>query len=106
MDSSVIPHRRNGVLLEDNKPGSRYRIWGSHEDNLPEHRNINKVKGMKNARLWSPKIPSRKRSRVMYKKITPMKRFQKQLLRMWKNYGNPDESEVLLFNNFELKDVT
>ncbi|TKY60177.1 hypothetical protein E2542_SST17272 [Spatholobus suberectus] len=56
----------------------------------------------KDAHSWSPKIPSRKRSRVVHKKITPMKRFQKQLIDMWKNYGNPNESspeEVLLFNN-------
>lgn len=43
-------------------------------------------------------------SPTVYKKITlsPMKEFHIQLLQMWENYGNPNESfpeEVLLFNN-------
>ncbi|XP_020204682.1 uncharacterized protein LOC109790008 [Cajanus cajan] len=59
--------------------------------------------GGKNPCLWSTKIPRRKRSRVLYKKkISPMKKFRKQLLELWKKYGNLDESsqeEILLFNN-------
>ncbi|RDX57678.1 GATA transcription factor 27, partial [Mucuna pruriens] len=119
----ATPLWRNGP---EDKPvlcnacGSRYRKWGNLENYLPNHfqaeylDNLNSLEGRsnlfvssyvtggKNARLWCPMIPSRKRSRVMYKKITPMKRFQKQLLKMWKNYENLDESspeEVLLFNN-------
>ncbi|KAG5029612.1 hypothetical protein JHK87_013126 [Glycine soja] len=52
--------------------------------------------------LWSPKIPTRKRSPLVRKKITPMKRFYMQLQNMWEDYGNSNESsseEVLIFNN-------
>ncbi|RDX76197.1 GATA transcription factor 27, partial [Mucuna pruriens] len=94
-----------------NACGSRYKKWGNLERYLPNHfqpKHLDKLKslkgsrsnllvssyetGGKTARLWSPKIPSRKRSRVVYQKITPMKRFHKQLLSMWENYGNPNES--------------
>jgi len=56
----------------------------------------------KSARLWNTKIPTRKRSEVEYKEISPLERFHIRLLQMSKNYWNPNESsseEVLLLNN-------
>ncbi|KAL2343147.1 hypothetical protein Fmac_004432 [Flemingia macrophylla] len=110
-----------------NACGSRYKKWGTLEDYLPNNfqreylNNLRNLKirnnvlvsrsvagnevillGEKNQPLWSSKIPSRKRSQKVCKIITPMKRFGNQLLKMWKNYGNPKEpspEEVLLFNN-------
>ncbi|KAK7399665.1 hypothetical protein VNO78_10853 [Psophocarpus tetragonolobus] len=86
-----------------NACGSRYRKCGSLEDYLPNHCQPKYLDNRgKYRRLWNPKIPSRRRSPVVYKKMTPMKRFQIQLLKMWKIYGNQDESStqvVLLSNN-------
>ncbi|XP_029125405.1 GATA transcription factor 27 [Cajanus cajan] len=91
-----------------NACGSRYRKRGNLEDYLPTHfqpeylDNLKKLKGWENPYFWSHKIPSRRRSQVVCKNITPMKRFGKQLHKMWKRYGNLDESspeEVLLLNN-------
>ncbi|XP_027348452.1 GATA transcription factor 26-like [Abrus precatorius] len=129
MVSPGTPLWRNGpeekpVLC--NACGSRYRIWGSLDDYLPKHfqpehlSNLEKlmpgsslnVKNIipssddpdsdeKDSSLWNPKVPSKKRSRVVYERITPMKRFHKRLLSMWK-HGKPNESspeEVLLYHN-------
>ncbi|CAJ1938273.1 unnamed protein product [Sphenostylis stenocarpa] len=52
----------------------------------------------KRARLWSTKIPTRKRSEVVYKDITPMERFHMQLLKMSESHESTSE-EVLLLNN-------
>ena len=56
----------------------------------------------KSERLWSTKIPTKKRSEVVYKEITPLERFHIRLLKMSKNHRNPNETsseEVLLLNN-------
>ncbi|KAL2343148.1 hypothetical protein Fmac_004433 [Flemingia macrophylla] len=60
------------------------------------------VVGGKNPRLWGTKVPRGRRSWVPYKKISPMKKFRKQLVDLWNKHGNLDESspeEVFLFNN-------
>ncbi|ESW31592.1 hypothetical protein PHAVU_002G250800 [Phaseolus vulgaris] len=109
----VTPLWRNGP---EDKPvlcnacGSRYKKRGSLglEDYLPKNfqpQYFGKYKDLKvdkSAHLWSTKIPTRKRSEVVYKEITPLERFHIRLLQMSKNYRNPTESpseEVLLLNN-------
>ncbi|KAK7319582.1 hypothetical protein RJT34_04305 [Clitoria ternatea] len=52
-----------------------------------------------NEHFWNAKIPSRKRSKVVHKKKTPMKRFHKQLLGIMKHEGTQigsSSEEVLL----------
>ncbi|XP_020204683.1 GATA transcription factor 27 [Cajanus cajan] len=122
---NYTPLWRNGP---EDKPvlcnacGSRYRKWGTLEAYLPNNfqpKYLDNLKYLKDGKnplvssyvtitgdneqpLWSPKIPSRKRSQKVYKNITPMKKFRNQLLKIWKNYRNPEESspeEVLLLNN-------
>ncbi|KAK7359074.1 hypothetical protein VNO77_01020 [Canavalia gladiata] len=128
--SYVTPLWRNGpedkpVLC--NACGSRYRIWGSLEDYFPKHfqpedlNNLKNLKGKSNdnvegnkspsydpdsggkdPHLWQNKIPSKKRSWMVCKEITPMKRFQTQLLSMWKHHRKPNESsskDILVFDN-------
>uniref|UniRef100_K7KQQ3 GATA-type domain-containing protein n=1 Tax=Glycine max TaxID=3847 RepID=K7KQQ3_SOYBN len=113
----ITPLWRNGP---EDKPvlcnacGSRYRKCGSLENYLPNHfqpeypdnlkmlKRRKTLKGGKGRYLCSPKIPTRKRSPLVRKKITPMKRFYMQLQNMWEDYGNSNESsseEVLIFNN-------
>ncbi|KOM28714.1 hypothetical protein LR48_Vigan564s002400 [Vigna angularis] len=56
----------------------------------------------KSGRLWSTKIPTKKRSEVVYKEITPLERFHIRLLKMSRNHRNTNETsseEVLLLNN-------
>ncbi|KAK7359073.1 hypothetical protein VNO77_01019 [Canavalia gladiata] len=124
-DTLLWPNGSEDKPVLCNECGSRYRIWGSHENYLPkhfEHEHLNNLQnlecristlnvksessnydpdsGVKNTCFWQPKIPSKKRSRVVYKKITPMKRFQRQLLNMWKHHGKPNEfKDVLFFDN-------
>ncbi|OIW18080.1 hypothetical protein TanjilG_08550 [Lupinus angustifolius] len=73
--------------------------------NEPENENPNNSTKVMNLRsklnvfgdLWNFKIPSRKRSKVVYKE-----KFQKELIDLLKNEMRPNESfheEVLMFNN-------
>ncbi|KAF1867691.1 hypothetical protein Lal_00050124 [Lupinus albus] len=79
----------------------------SAQHNEPENDNPNNSTKVMNLRsklnvfgngdLWNFKIPSRKRSKVMYKE-----KFQKELIDLLKNEMKPNESfheEVLMFNN-------
>ncbi|KAL2342167.1 hypothetical protein Fmac_010107 [Flemingia macrophylla] len=54
------------------------------------------------ARDFGDKVPSRKRSMVVYREMTAMEKFQKQLLRLYECQRKPNESaseESLLVNN-------
>ncbi|TKY71316.1 GATA transcription factor 26 [Spatholobus suberectus] len=87
---------------------------GSHlnvEDELSNHApptdNGNSNKSTPDFHHISPqdfgnKIPSRKRSPVVYKQMTPMEKFQKQLLSLFRGQRQPNESsseEILLLDN-------
>ncbi|QCD84612.1 hypothetical protein DEO72_LG2g4967 [Vigna unguiculata] len=102
--------------IDEDKPvlcnacGSRYKKRGSLglEDYLPKNfqpeffDKYKDQKAEKSERLWSTKIPTKKRSEVVYKEITPLERFHIRLLKMSKNHRNPNETsseEVLLLNN-------
>ncbi|KAK7247323.1 hypothetical protein RIF29_42204 [Crotalaria pallida] len=99
-----------------NACGTRYQQHGSFKNYLPKHcnkehltnldqnvkvRNNHYNLGNDTGDLWDFKIPSRKRSRVVYEKITPMERFHKQLqnmlIEMRANEASPEE-DVLLYN--------
>ncbi|KAH1232406.1 GATA transcription factor 26 [Glycine max] len=50
---------------------------------------------------FEKKIPSRKRSSVVYKPMTPMEKFQKQLLSLYRSERQPEESLLVdNVNNF------
>ncbi|BAT73491.1 hypothetical protein VIGAN_01098000, partial [Vigna angularis var. angularis] len=93
-----------------NACGSRYKKRGSIglEDYLPKNfqpgffDKYKYKKAEKSGRLWSTKIPTKKRSEVVYKEITPLERFHIRLLKMSRNHRNTNETsseEVLLLNN-------
>ncbi|XP_061365770.1 uncharacterized protein LOC133309048 [Gastrolobium bilobum] len=109
-----------------NASGSRYKKWGSLENYRPKcfkskcHNNLTNFKGRsnldikdkplsyvpdsgkKNPSLWNFKIPTKKRSRVVYKQMTQMEMFQKQLLNLWRYHWKQNESspeDDLSFHN-------
>ncbi|XP_073226076.1 uncharacterized protein [Cicer arietinum] len=120
--SSATPLWRQGPAEKPvlcNACGSRYRHWGTLDNYLPKH-SIGKdlvvphpiictnnllfnFLGESSSSLWASTIPSKKRTRRgVYKRLTPMERFQKQLLDELKLQGIPNEpspEEVLLFQN-------
>ncbi|KAK7328244.1 hypothetical protein VNO77_22347 [Canavalia gladiata] len=109
-----------------NACGSRYKLKGHLENYLPKNAQLqlcqNNFKivhgrshpnvedqlsshvlstGEINSNLWN-KTPSRKRSHVVYKRMTPMDEFQKQLLSLLECQSQPDESseeEITLLDN-------
>nr|XP_027192451.1 GATA transcription factor 26-like [Cicer arietinum] len=117
---SATPLWRKGP---DEKPvlcnacGSRYKVKGTLENYLPKNaqphsylkhqkeynqflKPSNSPAGGINTNLWSTKIPSKKRSPV--KRVPPMEKFHKQLLRLWeseKQHNDSSLDNILLFEN-------
>jgi hypothetical protein len=49
--------------------------------------------------LWKSRIPSKKRTPRVYKRLTPMQMFHRQLLEEYWRQNNPSPEEVLLIHD-------